>query len=118
MVSGEEGDGAEEEELILVRQVSEEVEFPVVFAQERSSVVVDLTHVISRGILDVPVGAAGETAAGTGDSIGLGAVEGGDFQSFAARNEKSETVDFHGTKGLLLSVGNGILRVASTAGAE
>lgn len=95
--SGEEGDGAEEEELILIRQVSEEVESPVVLEKAESSVVVDLTHVVSSGVLDVPVGAAGQAAAGSRDSVGLRAVEGGDFESAETPDDESDAVELHGT---------------------
>lgn len=86
--------------------------------QAESSVVIDFTHTVASGVLDVPVGAAGQAAAGPGDGVGLGAVEGGDFQSQAAPEDESEAVQLHGAEGLILTVGDGVFGVAGADAAE
>lgn len=88
----------------------------MVLEEAEPSVVVDLTDVVSSGVLDVPMGAAGQTAAGPGDGVGLGAVEGGHFQSAQAPKEEPDAVELHGTEGLVLSVGNGVLGSADANG--
>lgn len=86
--------------------------------EAESSVVVDLTDVVSSGVLDVPVGAAGQTAAGSGDCVCLGAVEGRNFESETAPEDESKAIKLHCTQGLLLSIGNGVFGVAGAEATE
>jgi hypothetical protein len=113
--SGEEGNGAEEEELILVRQVSQEVDVPLSLEHERSSFEANLSNVVSSGILGFPTDAAGEDAAArSGDDVSLRAVESGEFEPQAARDNESKAVKLHGSQSFILSVRNRVFRVAST----
>ncbi len=87
----------------------------MLFAHEGSSFEFNLSHGVSSGILGIPTDAAREaTAARSGNNVGLRAVESGEFESQAARNDQTDAVKLHGSQSFLLSVSNWVFGVACT----